>query len=359
MTGGFAMFRGLLTSWLEKTSLFPDKNLHIDLILNPHAGGLRHNARRQHLIDGLLRAPSRVGAPPLWSRRTVAVSTWVTDYPGHEKAILAHLHASDPTGPGDQRLVVIAGGDGTSRGALISALSLPLAIRQNLLFFRLPLGTGNDAAETRDWNEALEVLSGRGLIGAVAMPLPVLEIQAQGHEVHYSFNIASVGLDAFVVHMTNRLKSWFPGDSYSLMVDVAAFFYEAFVRVVPSNLELTDQGRRVLSWSQPFLLAAMGTSGHRTYGAGKKVLPDEDNFCLAGRKNLFTKLSYRQPFYEGTHRGLDGIVLANGTALRVESPVRLPLQMDGEVLWLDPPNFPLTMQIADRGLQALKPSPKL
>lgn len=358
MTGGVSYFRGLLTSWLEKTSLFPDKNLHIDLILNPHAGGLRHRGRRQTLIDGLLRAPKRVPAPG-WSARNVAVSTWVTDYPGHEKAILAHLHAADPMGANDQRLVVIAGGDGTSRGALISALSLPLAVRQELLFFRLPLGTGNDAAETRDWDEALELLSGRGDVGATAQPLPVLEILALDHETHYSFNIASVGLDAFVVHMTNRLKSWFPGDSYGLMVDVAAFFYEAFVKVVPSTLELTDNGRTVLRWTQPFLLAALGTTGHRTYGAGKRVLPDDDNFCLAGRKNLFTKLSYRKPFYEGTHRGLDGIVLATGNALRVDSPVRIPLQMDGEVLWLDPPAFPLTMQVVDRGLQALRPSPRL
>jgi len=292
---------------------------------------------------------------------TLRVIQWATGGVGRAaiEGILAHLHAADPTGPNDQRLVVIAGGDGTSRGALISALSLPLAIREHLLFFRLPLGTGNDAAETRDWDEALELLSGRGQVSAQPQPLPVLEIQAPGHEVHYSFNIASVGLDAFVVHMTNRLKSWFPGDSYSLMVDVATFFYEAFVRVVPSKIELTDRGRTVVQWDKPFLLAALGTSGHRTYGAGKKVLPDHDNFCLAGRKNLFTKLSYRKPFFTGTHRGLDGIVLAAGTALKVESPVRVPLQMDGEVLWLDPVHFPLTMEVVDRGLQALRPSPRL
>jgi len=359
VTGGFPLFRALLTSWLEKTSLFPGKNLHIDLILNPHAGGLRHKGRRKALIRSLTQAPDRVPPPPLWSDRTVQVSTWVTDYAGHEKAILAHLHSADPTGPGGQRLIIIAGGDGTSRGALISALSLPLAIREKLLFFRLPLGTGNDAAETRDWDEALDILSGRGKAQAAPRPLPVLEIRAQGHEVHHSFNIASVGLDAFVVHMTNRLKSWFPGDSYALMVDLAAFFYEAFVRVVPSTLELTDRGKTVVTWKDSYLLAAFGTTGHRTYGSGKKVLPDGDNFCLAGRKNLFTKLSYRKPFYEGSHRSLDGIVLASGTSLKVESPVRIPMQMDGEVLWLDPEHFPLTMEVVDQGLQALCPLSRL
>ena len=183
--------------------------------------------------------------------------------------------------------------------------------------------------------------------------LPVLAVQAVGHPVHYSFNIASVGLDAFVNHLTNSLKRWLPGNSYSLMVDVASFFYEAFVRVVPTKLVLTEKGRVVLNWEEGFLLAAMGTSGHRTYGAGKRVLPDDDNFCLAGKKNLFSKLAYRKPFYTGTHRGLSGITLAKGDTLRVESPVRIPLQMDGEVVWLDPPAFPLVMTIIDRNLRIL------
>lgn len=237
-------------------------------------------------------------------------------------------------------------------------MTLPQAVRESILFFRLPLGTGNDSAETRDWHEALALLSGRGPAAAAA-PLPVIELRVPGHETHYSFNIASVGLDAFVGDMTNRLKSWFPGDSYSLMVDVAAFFYEAFVQVVPSTLELTDGDKLVYRSTEPFLLAALGASGHRTYGAGKKVLPDADNFCLAGRKNLLSKLAYRKPFYQGTHRGLDGIVLASGTSLKVDSPVRIPLQMDGEVQWLDPPHFPLTMEIVDKGLQVLRPSPRL
>lgn len=355
---GFEAFRHLMVEWLKATHLFPSQNLHIDLILNAHAGAFRHRGRCRALNDGLVHAKKEIPFRPL-PHREVRVATFVTEYPGHEKAILAHLQAADPLPPGERRLVITAGGDGTSRGALISAIDLAPEVRSSLLFFRLPLGTGNDAAETRDWDEALDILSGRGSSSASPQPLLVLEVQAGGHPLHYSFNIASVGLDAFVVHMTNRLKSWFPGDSYSLMVDVAALFYEAFVPVVPSDLRLTKDGKTVFQWNESFLLAALGTSGHRTYGAGKRILPDEDNFCLAARKTLFTKLAYRKPFYNGTHRGLSGITLASGTTLTVQSPVRIPLQMDGEVLWLDPQDFPLTMQVVDRGLQALRPSSKL
>lgn len=352
MNEDFNAFRTLLVAWLKDSRLFPRRNLHIDLILNPHAGAFRNRRRCAHLVQGLRRIQAATPSTPA-PDRTVLVSTWPTEYPDHEKVILTHLQTTDPCGPGDQRLVVIAGGDGTSRGTLISALDLGTEVREGLLFFRLPLGTGNDAADARDWTTALEVLSGRGSVAFTVKPLQVLEIRTPGHPVHYSFNIASVGLDAFVVHLTNRMKSWFPGNSYSLMVDVASFFYEAFVRVVPSKVRLTDHGTPVLEWDEGFLLAAMGTSGRRTYGGGKKVLPDDDNFCLAGKKNLFTKLALRKPFYTGTHRGIPGIFLAHGDALTVESTVRLPLQMDGEVLWLDPENFPLTMTITDRTLRVL------
>jgi diacylglycerol kinase family enzyme len=249
-------------------------------------------------------------------------------------------------------LVITGGGDGTSRGALISALGLEASARTNLVFFRLPLGTGNDAADCSDFAQALDMLAGSP---AGVEPLPVTEVSAVGHGPHYSFNIASVGLDAFVAHLTNGLKKRLPGNSYSLAVDFVAMFYEAFVPMAETSFELTGAGRTTLKWSGAFSLAALGTTGRKTYGAGKKILPDDDNFCLAAVKSPFTKLSYRKPVYQGTHRTLKGIQFASGDSLKVTSPVRIPLQMDGEVLWLDPENFPLTMSIGDRGLRVLKP----
>lgn len=348
MTALFEEFRHRLVARLEATALFPGEELHIDLILNPWAGAFRHRRRCQSLVEVLGPAVPTPAQEP----RRVRVSTWTTEYPGHEKEILAHLQAADPLGPGARRLVVTAGGDGTSRGTLISALKLAPEARGAMVFFRLPLGTGNDAADVPTWTEALEVLSGTRSDYQIQNQ-PVIEIEAAGEPVHFSFNIASVGLDAFVCHLTNRLKDWFPGNSYSLMVDAAAFFYEAWVSVEPSRIVLSRQNTPVVDWSDRFLLAALGATGHRTYGSGKRVLPDDDNFCLAGKKNLFTKLKYRRPFYEGTHRRLADIVLARGDTLTVESAVRLPLQMDGEVLWLEPRAFPVTMTIRDHGLNVL------
>ncbi len=337
----FETFREEFASWLRHTPLFADRQLHIDVLLNPHAGAFKHGRRCRALLNELRKRPTMA------RRHPAVVEVWTTEHLGHERTILA------PRTEGERvRLVITAGGDGTSRGALISALELEAPARSNLVFFRLPLGTGNDAADCSDFAAALDVLSGSP---SRVEHLPVIEVRAPGHEMHYSFNIASVGLDAFVAHLTNGLKKLMPGNSYSLMVDFVAFFYEAFVPMAETSFVLSQGGRTVLDWSGTFSLAALGTTGHKTYGAGKKILPDDDNFCLAAVRSPFTKLSYRKPVYQGTHRNLEGFQFSCGDSLEVRSPVRIPLQMDGEVLWLDPENFPLTMKITHHGLSVLKP----
>ncbi len=338
----FETFRELFASWLAHTPLFADRDLHVDLLLNPHAGGFRHRRRCHALLTELRSRPLPVGR-----KHPAEVAVWTTEKLGHETTIL-----EPRTEGGGVRLVVTCGGDGTSRGALISALGLELSSRSDLVFFRLPLGTGNDAADCTGFAQALDVLAGGP---AQVEPLPVIEVTAVGYEPHYSFNIASVGLDAFVGYLTNGMKKVLPGNSYSLAVDFVAMFYEAFVPMAETSFELSNGGRPSLNWTGAFSLAALGTTGHKTYGAGKKILPDDDNFCLAAVKSPFTKLSYRKPVYEGTHRSLKGIQFASGDRLKVTSPVRIPLQMDGEVLWLDPANFPLNLSIGDRGLRVLKP----
>jgi len=338
----FETFRSAFAAWLEHTPLFADRQLHVDVLLNPHAGAFKHGRRCRALLAELTSRPS-----PAPRKRPALVDVWTTEHLGHETTILEPRDAHEGV-----RLVITAGGDGTSRGALMSALGLDPSSRNNLVFFRLPLGTGNDSADCRDFAAALDVLSGAP---SRVEPLPVIEVRAKGHDLHYSFNIASVGIDAFAAHLTNGLKKRLPGNSYSLMVDLAVLFYEAFVPMAETSFLLTRHGKTAFDWSGVFCLAALGTTGNKTYGAGKKILPDDDNFCLATVNNPFTKFAYRKPVYTGTHRSLKGIQFSSGDSLRIQSPVRIPLQMDGEVLWLDPEHFPLTMSVTDRGLSVLRP----
>ncbi|MEI8094147.1 MAG: diacylglycerol kinase family protein [Spirochaetales bacterium] len=338
-----ATFSALFSAWLRATRLFPDRSLHIDLLVNPHAGAFRHKGRLSRLIQGLVERP--VVATP---GRKVTVSIRLTS--PELPPMVAH-----PVGP-DLQLVIVAGGDGTSRAALISALGMTDEEKAKLLFFRLPLGTGNDAADADDWNTCLDVLSGDEAPGFEPRPLDMLEVRAPRLGLHHSFNIGSVGLDAWVVSLTNRFRKVMPGNTYSLMVDAATLFYEWATKMVVMDVELTQDGKPVAAWKDQLLLVAFGTSGHRTYGAGKHILPDEDNLVLAHRVNLLTKLSYREPIYRGTHRGLPGIEFARGDSLSVHQSARLPLQLDGEEFWLEPGDFPLTMKRVASGLRTLSRS---
>jgi len=328
-------FCALFSSWLRGTDLFPDRTLHIDLLVNPHAGAFRQRRRLAKLLQEL---EARVGADAAYTRehagRKVTVSTRLTS--PELPPTVAH-----PSGP-DLHLIVVAGGDGTSRSALISALGMTSEEKSKLLFFRMPLGTGNDSADAEDFATCLEVLSGRSTTPTVIRPLAALEVTAPRLGTHFSFNIASVGLDAWVGVLTNRFKKLFPGNSYALMVDAATLFYEWLNKLATMTVVLEGEGSEVNRWVDQFLFVALGTSGHRTYGAKKKILPDDDNLCMAHRVSFLTKLAYRQPVYHGTHRGLPGIEFARGDRLQItQQGARLPMQLDGEVFWLEPGDFPV------------------
>jgi diacylglycerol kinase family enzyme len=344
METSVASFSALFSSWLRETDLFPEQSLHIDLLVNPHAGAFRHRSRLRRMLIELANFPR----PFASSTRRVTVSTRLTS--PELPPMVPH-----PVGP-DLHLVIVAGGDGTSRSALISALGMSPEERAKLLFFRLPLGTGNDAADAPDWATCLQVLSGQTVAGYEPRPLDMLEVRSPKLGLHYSFNIASVGLDAWVVSLTNRFRKLMPGNTYSLMVDAATVFYEWATKMVPMNVVLRREGQIVAQWNRELLLVAMGTSGHRTYGAGKHILPDSDNLVLAHRVHLLTKLAYRKPIYLGTHRGLASIEFASGDQLTVSQSARLPLQLDGEEYWLEPENFPVEMRRCDSGLRTLSMS---
>jgi len=336
-----AAFSARFTAWLRETNLFPDQSLHIDLLINPYAGAFRNRSRLANLIRALDQWPK----PTSETGRRVTVKTRLTS--PELPPLVPH-----PVGP-DLHLVVVAGGDGTSRAALISALGMSAEEKAKLLFFRLPLGTGNDAADADDWATCLEVLSGRPVPGFQPRSLAMLEVTSPSLGLNYSFNIGSVGLDAWVVSLTNRFRKLMPGNTYSLMVDAATVFYEWATKMVPMQVKLTREGQVVSEWDEQLLLVAVGTSGHRTYGAGKHILPDDDNVVLAHRVNLLTKLAYRGPIYRGTHRGLPGIEFASGDAISITQAERLPMQLDGEEYWLEAGDYPLEIRRCDSGLQTL------
>ena len=105
-------------------------------------------------------------------------------------------------------------------------MELPPEERRHYAVLRLPFGTGNDGSDGRDLRACL----GRLLGPCVAAPRTAILDHARGRQGGkkpiWSFNIASFGADAFIAHMTNGLKTVFPGDFYKLWVDIASVFYD-------------------------------------------------------------------------------------------------------------------------------------
>jgi diacylglycerol kinase family enzyme len=268
-------------------------------------------------------------------------------------ALLDGAAAAGQAGTPPFNLIIAAGGDGTSLEILTTLYQAPAALRSNFGVIRLPMGTGNDGADGRDLDSVLDRLVGpskieysRGVRLLTATP---------GKGPFLAFNILSVGLDAFVTQMTNRMKDRLPGDSYKLWIDVAALFYDRLYRVGPLEVSAYNEaGETVERFAEKVLLLAMGVSGRRSYGANKQVLPDDRNVCVAQQMPLLRKLTLKGLFSSGAH--IDKPEFKLFTAHRVEFRGENPIlaQMDGETALLTPEDFPAVIELTEPAIPVIK-----
>jgi diacylglycerol kinase family enzyme len=172
-----------------------------------------------------------------------------------------------------------------------------------------------------------------------------------------AFNILSVGLDAFVTHMTNKMKGRLPGDSYKLWVDLAALFYDRIYTVGPLDVRALDgEGREVPGgkFRRPILLLAVGAGGRRTYGSGKKILPDSRNVCALNQMPLLRKLALKELFNYGTHIDKPEAFLFNASRVEFSGLHPILAQMDGETVLLQPEDFPAAIEMTPPVIPVLR-----
>jgi diacylglycerol kinase family enzyme len=361
----------------------PGRALRWTIITNPHAGGFTIHSRwkkHQAVLDryrGKVKnfLPRPNSGPSLTAgelNRGGILGTYgliPTAGPGHAEKIAEALvdemragmippeggrNAGRPIPP--FHLVITAGGDGTSLEALRTLFFAPAAVRSNCAVFRLPMGTGNDGADAVELDTALGLLLSPTRIdwaGALR-----LSTSTAGKGPFLAFNILSVGLDAFVTHMTNKMKDHMPGDSYKLWVDVAALFYDWIYQVGPMDVRVFDrEGREQRSFREKVLLLAVGESGRRTYGSQKKILPDDRNVCILRQMPIWRKLTLKEMFNAGTH--VDKPEASLFSSSRVEFSGQYPIlaQMDGETVPLRPEDFPAVIELTEKAIPVLKPRP--
>lgn len=345
-----------LTRIVARTPAFPGETLAVDIIANPRAGGFTRPKYAKKRFAELSEVEAKAAAlPERSSPSTVALH--LTERCGHAadiaRAILGEARRESAK---RRHIIVTAGGDGTSLETASALVDLPPEERGCFSLLRLPFGTGNDGSEGRELVTALS----RFLGPCASRPRSAIRVvpNPQGGRLPlYSFNIASIGLDAYVCHMTNKLKTLFPGDSYKFWVDLSSVLYDRAWPTAPLGVKAYDgQGREVEGFERECLLFAMGASGRRTYGSGQRILPDDDNVCAVFQMPLLKKLEFKNRITSGQHRGLDVLSLFSARRIVFNYDRGILLQCDGEVSELKPADFPLAFELTEPLYNVLEPA---
>jgi len=338
------------------------------IIANPAAGGYTMRSRRKKCREAFECCLAEAGKNPLRTDCAPAgAAAKLTDNPvfaslgmvqtsthGCAARYTEALIEEAKSNSGVFYLVISAGGDGTSREILSALYHAPAELRSNMAILRLPLGTGNDGADSADLVEALMLLIKPSRIEfnpcLRLVTAPGGQV-ALNHPHCLAFNILSVGLDAFVTHMTNRMKGKLPGDSYKLWVDIASLLYDRLYKV--GFLDVKADGGEI-AFREKLLLLAVGASGHRTYGSQKKILPDDRNVCAVKQMPLLRKLALKGLFTTGSHIDKPEAILFNARRVEISGSFPLLAQMDGETVLLQPSDFPAAIELTEPVIPVLK-----
>lgn len=339
----------LLLSVARRTTLFPGRQIRMEFIVNMNAGALYSAARAEQTIRTMVRLAEGLRGP-VRPESELAIRFQTTRYPGHAHELATSLLDSIEAGSTgvDSTIIVSVGGDGT-HAEILSAFGPDRTDDNDLYFLRLPLGTGNDGADAPDLPSAVRLLLGE------ARPVRTgeLVVQPEGMGEFSAYNIGSIGLDAYIAYLTNRLRGRFKGDAYKVIADVMTLFYERIVGSAPVRIEYVDAQGDASSLADEFLLVAIGVSGYRRYGGGKLVLPGYENLCAISRLGTIGKIRLKAAFYKGEHVERPQVRMRSIQRATIYHEKRIPMQLDGESVWLDPEHFPLRVAVRSARIPVL------
>lgn len=315
--------------------------------------------------------------------KSVDYEIYETEYQCHAKEITKNI-VSEILNNFDKTIdyiIVSVGGDGTSLevqsslyDSVINYKKQNIDISNKIAILRLPLGTGNDGTDGSYIEETFNMLksgiiySNTKVLVAYTENNPPTDAIKSSHKFiskycdinskapWYAFNIASVGLDAFVSFVTNFVKSKFPGNLYHLCVPLSGLFFYRVFEVGNTKIDMyrDNEEKPFNSFSGKILLTAMGASGNRTYGGGQKVLPNFNNICVCPRVTLARLIKDNKKFVDGTHAGTDIGMMYLADKIKIYNDKPMLLQCDGEAYLLCRDHFPLTIEKRDPGYKIIK-----
>ena len=371
-----------ISALVARNKLWSKKRVFLYFIANKTAGCFTNPKRAEHLKRLISSTLSEINALPECAA-SVSYKIFSTEYHGHAKdlaqSVVSQLIATDE--PDSESLIITAGGDGTSlevQSTLFKeAMQGPKhndAIMNHIAILRLPLGTGNDGTDGHSFEETISLLKG-GLVFANDRAVRIYPENDPDEEAilacgknpakycdvnfrapWYAFNIASIGLDAYVVYMTNTVKKKLPGNFYHLCVPISGFVYDKDFPTGTAKIEFFEnKEEKSGELTTPITLMAFGASGYRVYGGGHKVLPDSNNLCIAPKITLWTLIKENHRFVDGSFKGTDIASLHTVEKIRFSYDKPILMQCDGETVMLSSAHFPLIIELTDPCLRVLKP----
>ncbi|MDR0496021.1 MAG: diacylglycerol kinase [Treponema sp.] len=369
----FDDFGSLMSEICSHSPLSAGRPLVWTIIANPRAGGFtirsrwkKHHAQLAECAKRANENPPREGGSSQTALNEGGYNSGLvlTKGSGHAEKITEALVAEAEAEvkakayankyAGAFYLIITAGGDGTSLEVMTSLYHASAETRQNFAVLRLPMGTGNDGSDSWYLDKALDLIINPSELQKQRV---IKLVTASGRGPFLAFNILSVGLDAFVTHMTNKMKGKLPGDSYKLWVDISALFYDKIYKVDYMDIRARDpEGKEVKAFREKLLLIAVGESGRRSYGSHKWILPDKRNVCAMRQMSLFRKLIIKGLFVTGKHVDEREAILWNAQAVEISAKHPLLAQMDGETVLLEEKDYPAVIELTEPVIPIIKGS---
>ncbi|MCL2801717.1 MAG: diacylglycerol kinase [Treponema sp.] len=326
------------------------------IVVNPVAGGFSISSKWESHIRTLTRYKEKAEANPVRPiHKNIIIN--LTEGKGSAFEITSSFLIRMEKEPDPFYLIISAGGDGTHGEVMGAVYKAPAGVRSNLAVLRLPMGTGNDGADSANLGDALDLLLKPSHIEfAPAVQLITSPNGPTSWKGPFlAFNILSVGIDAYVTHQTNTMKGKFPGDSYKFWIEMATLFYERKYKVDYTNVRALDaKNNEVISFREKLLLLAMGASGNRTYGSQQKIMPDSRNACAVKQTSFFRKLSLKNQLASGKHINSPETIAFNAHHIEFSCKHPILAQMDGETVLLQPGDFPAKMELTTPAIPLLK-----
>lgn len=246
----------------------------------------------------------------LWEKAGIAYEVYIT-----------RDHADIAVGVSKAKLIeateiIVAGGDGTIL-AIVNALdgySIPLGI--------IPCGTGNDFARSNGIN-----LNSEKAISDILNPRIKRKVNIGKCNGSHFLNVASVGIDAAIVHRTNKVKKWVSGPLAYLISSIIEIIWYA-----PLDVTLTIEGE---SYQRTVELVAIANGKY--YGGGMMIAPMADStdgyfdVVMIRSMKKFRLLRLLPTLYLGTHLRESEVEIFKSDKIQINISSPIDLNLDGEL----------------------------